>query len=225
MIERMRAPALWGLILIAVGLASLSGDAQVFPSAAYPQVSEDAYEHILDEVFAYKEPTARLQYSFVLRFMTSKHAESEVVLFALGDGTAQGNLFQVTGPSAWTIANDYIQKTGSTDVRQIARQVQAVKTSLSIPPDQAGLWYSGLLRSINQSTVQLHQAMVTHKKTGKTTIFLDGSTYECWFDQGLTDTHWKVMDEEVDNVNPAGHSFVAKWMNEVRRYALSHSAK
>lgn len=213
-------------ILVAVGSGPHSGAAQVSPSEAYPLVSSDVYEHILDEVFALKEPeTRQLQYSLVLRFMTSKHAESELILFVLRDGRAHGTLFQVSGPSVWTIANEYIQRTGNTDVRQIAKQVQVAAIPLRISPDQAERWYADLMRNIGRSAAQLQLDMTTLKKTDKTTIFLDGSTYELWLRQGLTEIHWTMMDDEVDNNGPAGRSPVARWMNDVRRYALSHAAK
>lgn len=222
--KRLNAFSFLRFILIAVCSAPLSCDAQSPPLVAHPHISSDAYEHILDEVFAHKEPGARqLQYSLVLRFMTSKHAESEFVLFVLRDGTAQGNLFQVSGSSVWTTANEYIQKHGTADVLQIAKQVHVAGSSIPISQDQASLWYSSLLRNIERSTVQLQQEMVTLKKTDETTVFLDGSTYELWFDQGMTDIHWTVMDEEVDNVRPAGHSPIARWMNDVRQYTLRHT--
>lgn len=218
--------AFWAFILIAAGSWPPSSAGQVSPSEAYPHISSDAYEHILDEVFTLKNPeTRQFQYSLVLRFMTSKHAESELIIFILRDGTARGDLFQVSGPSVWTIANDYIQKTGNSDVQQIAKQVQVAVTPLSISPDQAEFWYAGLMKHVERSTAQLQLDLTTLKKTDTTTVFLDGSTYELWFRQGMTEIHWRVMDEEVDNVGPAGRSPVARWMNEVRRYALSHPAR
>lgn len=226
MSKRMKTVAFWGLILITVGPASPRGDAQGSPTETFSHVSSDAYEHILDEVFAYKKPeTRRLEYSLVLRFMTSKHAESEIVLFVPANGNPSGTFFQVSGPSVWTIANNYVQKTGNANVQQIVKQVHVTRHALPMSQGQAQDWYSGLLMSIGRSVDQFQREMVALKTTGKTTIFLDGSTYELWFDQGSTSIHWSAMDEEVDDVHPAGYAPIARWMNGIRRYAISHPGK
>jgi hypothetical protein len=215
-----------GMICLAACFESSACIAQSSAAQVHPLVSPDAYRHILDAAFSHEEPKAvQLQYSIVLRFLSSKHTESEVVIYVLRDGTAQVMFYRVSGSSVWNIANEYIQKTGGIDVHQIAKLIQTTKQVLPVSSSQATLWYSGLLRSIEQSSIQLQQERTTLGKTGETTIFLDGSTYELWFEQGLTQVRWTVMDEEVDDVSPAGRSSTARWMNEIRRYALNHATK
>ena len=189
-------------------------------------VSSVAYERILDTVFSKGTPkTSELQWSMVLRFMSSKHTEAEVVVNVFNGGKAEAELFTVSGSSVWNAANDFIQKTGKLDVGQIAKLVQTTKRSVSISPVKAAFWHSGALKSFGQSSVELQHDFDTLSKTGETTIFLDGTTYELWFDQGLTEVHWKVTDEEANNLSAAGRSSIAQWMNEVRRYAFDHIEK
>jgi hypothetical protein len=210
------------LILFAVCSTPSNGLTQSSPEQAH-LISPDAYGHILDIVFSREAPdAAQLQYSFVLRFMSSRHTESEAAISVLRNGMVQARFSKVAGPSVWDVANDYIHKTGDTDVQQIAKLIHITKQVLPVSSSQAALWYAGLMRSMAQSSTQLQQETATFKKTGETTIFLDGSTYELWFQQGLTQVHWTVMDEEVDDASTVGRSFIAKWMNEVRRYAVSH---
>jgi hypothetical protein len=218
--------ALSGIMFIAICSVSSSSLGQSPPEQARPLIRPEAYERILDEVFSHEEPKAtQLQYSLVLRFMSSRHTESEVTIFVFKNGSVQANLYRVSGQSAWNVANDATQRTGSTDTSQIAKMIQTTKQDIAASPDQAALWYSGLQKSIEQSTRQLQQELASFGRTGETTIFLDGSTYELWFQQGLTQFHWIIMDEEVDDVNPAGHAPLARWMNEVRRHALRHVGK
>ena len=189
--------------------------------------SVEAYDRILDVVFADEEPAlTQRQYAMVLRFMTSTPVESEVVIFASANGTVQATFWQVAGQSVWNAANDYFQKnSGKADVEQIAKLIEIKRQTLSASPDRVALWYSNLLKSIGQSTAQLQQEAALFKKTGETAISLDGSTYELWLEQGQTSVHWTVMDEEVDDTNPAGHSSIARWMNAVRRFAVSRMTK
>ena len=120
------------------------------------------------------------------------------------------------------LANEYIKKTGSVDVEQILKRVQTIRQTLPVSSGQAALWHLEFLKSLDESSIQLQQDFLARNKTGETTVFLDGSTYELWFDQGVTQVHWASMDEEVNDVGPAGSTPLAKWMNEIRRYALDH---
>jgi hypothetical protein len=192
----------------------------------YPIVSPEVCGRILDTVFSHEGPRAsQLQYSMVLRFMPSHYPEVELVVMVLNGGKAETMLLRVSGPSVWDTANEYIQKTGSADVQQIAKLVQTTKQVVSVSPVRVALWHSGVLKSIGRASVELQQDFVSLKKTGETTIFLDGSTYELWFTQGLTEIHWVVIDEEVNDTQVAGYSSLAKWMNEIRRYSFGHIVK
>jgi len=221
------ALALRVFIVVAICSRSSYGPAQSSTAQTYPLITPEAYERILDLAFAHEQPSPKqLQYSMVLRFMTSTHAESEVVISVFTNGSIQENFWQISGQSAWNAANDYIQKnSGNTDVEQIAKLIQTQRRLISVRPDQVTLWYSDLLKSMRRSTAQLQEETALFKKTGETPVYLDGSTYELWLDQGLTNVHWTVMDEEVDDTNPTGHSAIARWMNEVRRYALERATK
>jgi hypothetical protein len=226
----MRKPlhtlVLYVTICLAVCLTSTACPAQDSATDTHPIVSSVAYGRILDTVFSQKKPkTSQLQYSMVLRFMSSKHTEAEVVVNVFNGGKAEATLFKASGSSVWNIANDYIQKTGREDVEQIAKLVQTTKQPVSISPVQAALWHSGALKSLGQSSGELQQDIVALGKTGETTIFLDGTTYELWFNQGLTEIHWIVMDEEVNDANAAGRASIAQWMNKIRRYAFDHIEK
>ena len=226
----MRKPLLTFVLLVSiclgVCLTSTVCPAQDSVTDTHSIVSSVTYGRILDTVFSQEKPkTSQLQYSMVLRFMSSKHTEAEVVVNVFNGGKAEAALFTVSGSSVWNTANDYIQRTGKVDVEQIAKLVQTTKRPVSISPDQATLWHSGAMKSLGQSSVELQHDFVALRKTGETTIFLDGTTYEFWFNQGSTEVHWIVMDEEVNDLNAAGRSSIAQWMNEVRRYAFSHIEK
>jgi hypothetical protein len=185
-------------------------------------LSLEAYGRILNLVFPHKEPDASvILYEMVLRFMTSKHSESEVVIDVYQTGRTEGWLFQVPGPSVWNTANEYVQKSGREDVEQIAKLVRRSKREINISPDQAEAWHAACLESLGQATTVLKAEEVATKKTGEVEIYLDGSTYELWFSQAATEIHWRSMDQEVDDSGSAGGSPVAAWMNDVRRYALS----
>lgn len=201
---------------------------QAQPQAAgrHTQVGHAEYEQILNAVFSHEEPTARdLKYSITLRFMTSRHAESEIVINTLRSGMPQATLYTVPGPSVWDVANDYVQKHGHVDVQAVAGLVRANKKTIQVSPDEISVWYSNMLKSVDESGEQLRQDLDTFNKTGSVTVVLDGTTYELQFQQSLTDITWQVMDDEVNDTRITGRSYVAKWMNEVRVYAVSHSTQ
>jgi hypothetical protein len=185
-------------------------------------VSLEAYGRILNLVFPHTEPDAGvILYEMVLRFMSSKHSESEVLIDVYQTGKSEAWIFQVSGSSAWNIANEYIQRSGREDVEQIANLVRRSKRKISISPDQADGWHAACLKGMGKATAELEAEAVGTRTTGEVGIYLDGSTYELWFTQGATQIHWRSMDEEVNDSGPAGDSPVAKWMNDVRSYALT----
>jgi len=220
-----------GLVLIATTsitacLVSAASAAQYSTTKTHPTVSSEVYGRVLDAVFSHEEPkTSQLQYSMVLRFMSSQHTEAEVVVNVFNGGKAEATLFGVSGSGVWNTANEYIQRTGRVDVDQISKLVQTTKQIVSVSPVQAAVRHSEALKRLGQSSVELQQDFVALKKTGETTIFLDGTTYELSFNQGLTEIHWRVMDEEVNDAITAGRSSLVRWMNDVRRYSFDHAVK
>jgi hypothetical protein len=213
------------LVSTIVFFASSYSFAQGSREQAHSLVSPEVYERILDVVFAHDEPKpVQVDYSISLRFVSTKHAESEIVIYSFTNGSVRATFLEVSGESAWNVANDYIQQNGGADAERIAKLIRTTTRPLPASPDRVALWYAGLLRSVRQSTTQLEQQTASLKKTGEATIFLDGSTYELSFQQGLTEVHWTVMDQEVDDMNAAGHAPLARWMNGIRRYSLNHAA-
>lgn len=128
----------------------------------------------------------------------------------------------MSGSSAWNIANDSIQRVGNIDIHLIATRVKVDKQYFTVSPEQAQTWYSALQKRIQESNSQLQQELAATQKSGETTVFLDGTTYELSFAQELTQVRWTVMDEEVDDTKPVGHSTIVRWMNEIRLYAVNH---
>lgn len=203
------------------------GPAHVSAAQVHSLISSGAYENLLDLVFSHEQPlVSQLQYSMVLRFMSSSHTETEVVLNAFNGGKrAEATLFRISGASAWNTANDYIQGTGKSDLGGIAKLVHVTKQVFPLSTDQAALWHSEFVKSLEQSSQELQQQLSTLEQTGETTIVLDGTTYDLRYEQGATQLRWEVMDEEVSDSESVGHSALAKWMNEIRRYAIDHTAK
>jgi hypothetical protein len=177
-------------------------------------------------VFVFDKPrVSELQYSMVLRFMSAHHGESEVVMNVFSDGHAKALILRSSGSSAWNAANDYIQKNGEANLEEIAKHVKIARQPIALTERQSLIWHSALLDAIAQSALQLKEKFIGLKDKRETSIFLDGSTYELWFEQGGTQIHYVVMDEEVDDSHPSGNSPLAKWMNDVRRHALQHVEK
>lgn len=159
-----------------------------------------------------------MQYSMVLRFMPSRHAESEITIQVDNKGRVHVALTAVTGTSVWNLANEYIRQTGRFNLEEITRRAQVEKKEISADSAKAIIWHSEALKSLGQTTAELQQDFVQFQKTGEAAIFLDGSTYEMRFTQGVTEFHCTVMDAEVDDHEVTGRSSLANWMNSVRLY-------
>jgi hypothetical protein len=210
---------------VCVLCASVAQGADAAPQV-HPLVSSEAYEQILNLVFPHPEPSASvIRYEMILRFMPSSHSESEVVIDTYNTGKIQAWLFQVSGPSAWNTANQYIQKSGREDIAEISKLVQTSKHEIMISPEQAEAWYSACLKSLRQACAHLGVETSVEKSNGTVSVFLDGSTYELWFTQGTNEIHWRFMDQEVNDSAAVGDSPLAKWMNGVRRYTLTTARK
>ena len=96
---------------------------------------------------------------------------------------------------------------------------------MQISPGQAEVWHESLLKRVSQATADLQREVAAFQKAGEATIVLDGTTYELRLRQNTTEVCWELIDEEVNDSRPAGRSPVARWMNEVRRYALAHAGR
>ena len=192
---------------------------------SHPLISAQAYGRLLDRVFPHRDPdVSKVLYEMVLRFMMTNHTESEVVIDVYQDGKAEAWLFSVVGPSVWHTAKEYIQKAGKEDVERIAKLVRSSKREVALPPAQVWAWHAACFESLRQASTKIEQQAAAERKTGEVELPLDGGgTFELWFTQDLTSIHWRVMDEEVNDSGPAGISPVARWMNDVRSYAIKNA--
>ena len=117
--------ALRRTLCLSIALGTIAGGAQNPTEQVNPLLSSEAYGRILNVVFQREEPKAsELQYAIFVRFMSSVHSESQIVIEMGINGKGQAWLFRVSGSSVWNVANEYIQKTGHEDIVQIARLVQ-----------------------------------------------------------------------------------------------------
>jgi hypothetical protein len=191
-------------------------------ASVHPLLSSRAYDQLLDILFSHQTPGAdKIRYEMALRFMTSSHPESAIVIDVFQTGEVQAWLFRVSGPSAWGIANQYVQDSGREEIGEISKLVQVSKQRLAVSLQQADTWHAACMKSLAQAGAQLEKDSQATKSTGDVRIFLDGTIYGLSVAQDGTDIQWRLVDEEVNDSSPAGVSPLARWMNDVRRYALA----
>ncbi len=213
-------------LLCSIFLVPLMSRVERSAAQGQPVVSSVAYNRVLDAIFPYERLRANVvQYQMVLRYTPSAQAECELIVNVYNNGHARVSFFEVSGSTAWDTANDYVRKNGSESVAQIAALVDVKKQEIDVPLSQAELWHRRLLLSLVETSRELQEESDEVQRSGEVTVSLDGTGYELWLFQNMTEIRWKVVDEELDDARTSGRFAVARSMNEVRRSVLSRDWK
>ena len=202
------------LAITAVGQA---GASRPQPQRTSPVVSRETYLSVLEAVFPRNDPDpSKTLFEFVLRFRPSFHATSQIVIRNRGDRTELIEYISLDG-NIFDKLNETLARGGKEDVTALAKSIKVRRREILIPETQMKAWYERFFEAVEVTGKTLKQNGEESLRTRSVTLVLDGTIYEVWYKQGLTEVSLSLYDVEVDTAGSDGELKLVQWMNSIRR--------
>jgi hypothetical protein len=177
-------------------------------------VSDETYKRVLDIVFPRNEPAG--DYYLVLRFRPSFHPTSQVVIKR---GLDKVEVIEYTSLSGniYMKLNEFMSHGGKEDAVEMAKLIKVRRRSLQVPNAQVKQWHTSFLESLGESLKTFRKRSEQFDKAGTVDVVLDGTFYDMWYSQDISDMSFSFYDEEVSDRQPNGVLKAVRWMNFVRQ--------
>jgi hypothetical protein len=125
--------------------------------------------------------------------------ELQVVLRMSRDGSVDARLYRVTNGSAAGFLTQASRGTAEPDLRSIVNKIHVDVQRMSVTPETMKLWHSRLLDSLAASNAVVKESAAEYERDGSERAVLDGTQYDLWYQRGLVDLHWSVLDIDPEN--------------------------
>jgi hypothetical protein len=179
---------------------------------SYKVVSQETYNRVLDILF----PQGDLGVvTIVLRFEPSFQPESQIIIRKDLDKAEVIEYTSLSG-NIYSKLNDVMAHGGKEDAVEMAKLIKVRRRSVEVPYAQIKQWHTGLLASIRES-LNVFKEKLDEYDTGTSTIALDGTFYDLWYEQVGDKFSFKLYDEEINDLRSTGKFKLVQWMNTVRR--------
>lgn len=177
-------------------------------------ISQETYNRVLDIVFPRDEPAGN--YYLVLRFRPSFHPQSQVVIKR---GVDKVEVIEYTSLSGniYSKLDELVSHGGKEDAVEMAKLIKVRRRSLQVPNAQVKQWHATFLESLGESLKTFRKRSEEFDKAGTIGVVLDGTFYDLWYSQGVSEMSFSFYDEEVSDQQPNGVLKTVQWMNVVRR--------
>ena len=205
------------LSIVAATVGSQSGSShQETGLKSNKLVSEETYKRVLDIVFPRDEP--RGDYYLVLRFRPSFHPTSQVVIKRGLRGLDKVEVIEYTSLSGniYMKLNELMSHGGKEDAVDMAKLIKVRRRSLRVTIAQGKHWHTSFLQSLGESLKTLRERSEQFDKAGTIDVVLDGTFYDIWYSQDISDMSFNFYDEEVSDQQPNGQLKLVQWMNALR---------
>jgi hypothetical protein len=192
------------------------------PPKASPVVSQTTYNRVLDIVFprddSGESEKGRVFFAFVLRFKPSFKPELQIVI-KKREGTDKVRILEYMSPDGniYGKLNEILSKTGREDAAEMAKSITVRKRVVEVPYLQVKQWHSGFLESLGVSLRTFSRRIQQADMEGTITVFLDGTFYDLWYENGIDEISFSIYDEEANDHRSTGDLPLTQWMNTVRR--------
>jgi hypothetical protein len=193
------------------------GDSREQPKRTYPVVSREIYLQVLDTVFPRNDPDpSKTNFELILRFEPSFHVTSQIVIRNRGNRT---ELIEYTSPDGniFDKLNEILARGGKEDVATLAKSIKVRRREIVMPEAQIKSWYGQFFMALEVTGKTLRQTGEESLKTQSVTLVLDGTIYDVWYKQGLSEISLSLYDVEVDTTGSDGELKLVQWMNSIRR--------
>jgi hypothetical protein len=186
--------------------------------------SSDLYEQVLDRIFP--QPSAGLKDRATIRFALRFHpgldpangAESQILVTLPYENVLTepvGHIrpgetyveYSWTERRVSTLVEEMLGVNLNTRSDEVARAATVLRKHLWLPGNQALRWQKDLLQAISSSVTSLPATTKKIYETGTSTVFLDNSTYDLWYDGG----DFQIQISSLDPRSP-----LAKWEEKFR---------
>lgn len=184
---------------------------------SYPVITRDTYLRVLDAVFPRDDPDpSQTVFEFVLRFRPSFHVTSQLVIRNRGDRTELIEYTSLDG-NIFDKLNETFARGGKEDVTVLAKSIRVNRREIVISEAQIKGWYDRFFEAMEVTGKTLKQTGEESLRTSSVTLVLDGTIYEVWYKQGLSEISLSLYDVEVDARGSDGELKLVQWMNSIRR--------
>ncbi|HLG15421.1 MAG TPA: hypothetical protein VJH03_13105 [Blastocatellia bacterium] len=175
-------------------------------------IRNETYQLVLDTVFPREAPAAN--YSVVLRFRPSFHPESQIVIKR---GSNETEVIEYTSLSGniYSKLDEIIRDGTNEDATEMAKLIKVRRRLIQIPSSKVRQWYTDFLGSFGESLKRLRRESERFDKSGTINVAADGTFYDLWYTQGVSEMAFSFYDLEV-NEHPVGMLRIVQWMNKVR---------
>lgn len=176
-------------------------------------IDSQTYQQVLDIVFSTKAKNNVFGYGFVLRFLPSFDAESQITIENELGKTIVTEYKSVNG-NIYEQINKLVTETDIEDAEELAKRIKIEKRSVNIPPNQTKQWreefYRALSLSMNDERKKISENM-------KETIDVnDGIKYSLWY-SGSAKIFYEFTDETAsDNLTETNENAIVSWMRKVK---------
>jgi hypothetical protein len=185
----------------------------------YPVISRETYLRVLDAVFPRNDPDpSKTIFEFVLRFRPSFHVTSQIVIRNRGDRTELTEYTSLDG-NIFDKLNETLARGGKENVTALAKSIKVRQREILIPETQMKGWYDRFFEAVEVTGKTLKQTGDESFRTRSVTLVLDGTIYEMWYKQGLSEISLSLYDVEIDTSGSDGELKLVQWMNSIRREA------
>jgi len=181
-------------------------------------ISADTYDRVLDIVFPRRDIATsdqHAEWSLVLRFKPSFVRESQIVITKRAKKSTVVEYTPVDG-SIYGSLNSMLDHNVTEDAMAMSKAIRVTRKEFDISPAQVRRWYGGFFESFAPASKALREAGEEFEKTGRESFVLDGTTYNIWYEQLLSDVSFTLYDVEVDKPGAMEKFKLVRWMNAVR---------
>jgi hypothetical protein len=180
--------------------------------SAYLLAGDETQERVLDIVFPRND--VKGDYSFVLRFRPSFTPESQIIV-RRGIDKIEVREYSPLSGSIYQTVNRLIAEGHKENPVELAKHIKIKTRSYEVSLNQMRQWHASLLDSIGPS-LKLFYNRSEEVEKGKMTIAQDGTFYDLWYKQGISEMSFSVYDEEIRDRTITGELKLVRWMNSVR---------
>jgi hypothetical protein len=176
-------------------------------------VRQETYNRVLDIVFPRDEPAGN--YYLVLRFRPSFHPTSQVVIKR---GVDKVEVIEYTSLSGniYSKLNELMSHGAKEDAVEMAKLIKVGRRSVQVSNALVKQWHTSFLESLAESLKTFRKKSDEFDKAGTIDVVLDGTFYDLWYSQDVSEMSLSLYDEEVSDQQPNGHLKLVQWMNSIR---------
>lgn len=184
---------------------------------SYPVVRQETYTQVLDIVFPREsiDPPVNV-FTFVLRMSPYSEPESQITIKRNVEGIEVIE-YKAVDKGIYTRINELLANGAREDPKELASAIRVTRRVVRVPPAQVARWYTGFFNSLTRTVNVLRTKGQEFERSGTQTIFLHGTVYNLWYEQGLNEMSFSLYDVDPIHVRSGTEFKLVQWIELVRK--------